>query len=113
MEKRKTRNSPGDGSGVQPGTKNHWRRGGTNTPGNFFPQAMLRGGTACQAEVGSRALGWRQEEAPAQRLSKCGFTLSPLLPAPQEEPGDYPGQSSQARGAKDIRGHEKAELCRA
>lgn len=52
---------------------------------------MLRGETECQAEVGSRALGWRQEEAPAQRLSQCGFTLLPLLPAPQEELGDYPG----------------------
>ena len=38
----------------------------------------------CWARVGSRALGWRQEDAPVERLSKCAFTLSPRLPLPQE-----------------------------
>lgn len=60
-------------------------------PRELFHPGNAKGRNACQAEVGSRALGWRQEEAPAQRLSQCGFTFLPLLPATQEEPGDYPG----------------------
>lgn len=67
----------------------------------------------CWARVGSRALGWRQEDAPVERLSKCAFTLSPRLPLPQEDPEEYPGEGPKGRGAKETREHEKAELCRA
>lgn len=34
----------------------------------------------------SGALGWRKDEAPGQRLIKCGLAFTSCLPSPQGEP---------------------------
>lgn len=58
----------------------------------------------------SRAPDWRKDEAPGQRLIKCGLAFTSCLPSPQGEPRrvSRPGSPGQ-RG----REHQRAQEGRA